>query len=109
MKDFVIPEPKVKPAPIDNTGLVTEFRSRGGMIVHVLPTQYHRGVTFAFIAHKPSRVEMASAVQHRADVFTKKQGTKNAIEHFNAGKTIVLPLRSCIRPSDVLKTLTYYL
>ncbi len=109
MPDYVIPEPKVKPVPIDNTDLVNAFRLKGGMIVHVNPTKYHRGVTFAFIAHKSSRVEVASAVQHRADVFTKKMGTKNAIEHFNQGKTMVLPLRSGIHPIDVLKSMTYYL
>lgn len=86
------PNPEPKPEPIDNTELVEQFRAEGGRIYHALP--YHsgrRGVTFAFKV-KGGRVEFATAVQHRNDTFTKKIGTKTAIEHFHAGKTVFLPL-----------------
>jgi hypothetical protein len=86
----IIPTPKPKPEPIDNTQLVKDFRSMGGRILHCHPAFKRRGITFAFV-QKGSRIEVATAVQHRSDDFTKKIGTKVAIEHFNKGKTIFLP------------------
>lgn len=77
---------------IDNTELVETFRSEGGRLYHARPYgSGRRGVTFAFKI-KGSRVEFATAVQHRNDTFTKKIGTKTAIDHFHAGKTVLLPL-----------------
>lgn len=89
--NFFIPvkEPRLR---IDNTKLVEDFRLKGGKILHVhsdMPDG--RGMTLAFIA-KSGRVEVATSVQHRNDSFTKKIGTKLAIEHFIAGKTINLPI-----------------
>ncbi len=77
--------------PIDNTAIVEAFRLGGGRLFHALPSKNRRGVTFAYVVKK-SRVEIATGVQHRHDPFTKKVGTKNAIEHFLAGHTIHLPL-----------------
>ena len=71
---------KVKPEPINNTDLVNKFRAEGGGIFHVRPVFSRRGVTIAYRL-KSSRVEFATAVQHGADDFTKKIGTKTAIEH----------------------------
>lgn len=94
---LVIPAAAAKPDPIDNTALVTDFRAKGGLVVHIRPKRnpytgkWKRGGTFAFIT-KGSRMEVSSALQHSADSFSKKVGTKTAIEHFNAGKTIHLPL-----------------
>ena len=82
-----------KPEPINNTERVTAFRARGGRIVHLQSFKGGHGMTVAFIP-KNSRVELATSVQHRNDSFTKKIGTMLAIEHFNAGKTIVLPLNT---------------
>lgn len=84
-----------KPEPIDNTDAVAAFRAEGGHIVHQLPVRlgngsWTRGVTFAFKL-KGGRVQIATAVQHRADVFTKKIGTKTALEHFYDGQVITLP------------------
>lgn len=94
-----------KPEPINNTELVAAFREEGGSILHIRPREYAnlrtRGLTVAFKL-KSGRVELATAVQHRADDFTKKVGTKTAIEHFHAGKTVTLPLRG-ERPIDNLK------
>ena len=87
---LVLPTPKTKPEPIDNTSLVNEFRASGGQILHVPPRQNRRGVTAAFRILN-SRIELATAVQHRADTFTKKIGTRTAIEHFHSGRTIFLP------------------
>jgi len=96
MNALTAPIKEEKPAPIDNSELVKKFREEGGQIIHIRPHRYvsgrvSRGVTVAFRVKK-SRVEIATAVQHRDDDFTKKIGTKTAIEHFNAGKTIFLPI-----------------
>lgn len=90
-----------KPEPINNTDRVLAFRADGGQILHRRPMFGSRGMTMAFKLKK-GRVEIATAVQHRADDFTKKVGTKTAIGHFQDGKTVMLPLRST-RPIDCLK------
>lgn len=105
---------KPKPAVIDNTALVTEFREKGGRILHIpsdrpvwLGGKVRRGLTAAFIV-KSGRIEIATGVQHRSDDFTKKVGTKTAIEHFNEGKTIHLPLRGkTVNFSELANALTW--
>lgn len=84
------PEIAPKPPRIDNTEAVELFRAEGGNIVHCHPTRNRRGVTFAYKV-RSGHIEFATAVQHRNDTFTKRIGTKTAIEHFNAGKTVNLP------------------
>jgi hypothetical protein len=103
-KVVYIPVAKPKPEPIDNTALVEAFRAEGGRILHIPSERSHggrvyRGLTAAFKI-KSGRIEIATGVQHRNDEFTKKVGTRTAIEHFNAGKTIHLPLRG--------KTIDFY-
>lgn len=91
---------------INNTEIVEAFRTEGGMILHFRPwrmnrnSQYTRGMTVAF-KRFGSRVEVATAVQHRNDTFSKKLGTKTAIEHFKAGKTVTLPVSSKGAVSDL--------
>lgn len=109
MTGFVVPAPKPKPDPIDNTELVEAFRALGGGILHLQPKYGRRGITIAFVAHKSSRIEFATAVQHRSDTFTKKQGTKNAIEHFNNGQTVFLPIQKHVEPVDFFQTMACYL
>lgn len=79
---------------IDNTESVSAFRGLGGRILHIRPDKNNqrrkRGVTFAFI-HRGNRVEFSTALQHGHDEFTKKIGTKVALEHFQQGKTVTLP------------------
>jgi len=92
-----------KPEPIDNTQLVTDFRTNGGQIFHVRPDKFgRRGTTFAFV-QRGRRFELATAVQHSSDDFTKKLGTKTAIEHFNNGKTIFVPLKPLQEPLHLLR------
>lgn len=96
----------VKPEPIDNTELVLGFRAEGGHIFHVRPRRRHdnsvtRGMTVAYKI-KSGRIEMATSVQHRSDAFTKKIGTKTAIEHFRAEKTVCVPIRSAY-PAEMLQ------
>ena len=99
-------QPQVaRPEPINNTELVHQFRLDGGKIIHMRPRLispgfWSRGMTVAF-KPKGSRVEISTAVQHRHDTFTKKIGTKLAIEHFIAGKTIFLPSRKDYLVDDI--------
>lgn len=95
---YVIPAPKPKPEPINNNTLVQEFRLRGGHLLHFRPTNISgirktRGMTLAFVV-KSGHIEIATAVQHRGDDFTKKIGTKTAITHFIDGQTVNIPLRT---------------
>lgn len=87
---------KEKPEPIDNTELVDVFRAVGGQILHIPPRTFlnrpsTKGMTLAYI-RKGQRVELATAVTHRADQFCKKNGTKVAIEHFNTGRHVTIPV-----------------
>lgn len=75
---------------INNAILVDEFRAEGGKIVHIRPTDRRRGITIAF-KERSGHIEIATAVTHRSDTFTKKIGTKTAIEHFKAGRVVTLP------------------
>lgn len=91
-----------KPPRFDNKDLVTQFRAGGGQILHIRPqraglrairkTGWTRGMTIVFI-QRTGRIEVATSIAHRHDSFTKKTGTKMAIEHFLAGKTIFFPVR----------------
>lgn len=107
----LIPAENNQPEPVNNTELVRVFAEQGGKLLHLRPRQLHngtwtRGMTVAFKV-KGGRVELATAVQHRNDTFTKKLGTRTAIEHFNAGKTVHFPMRS--NKSNVLSDLSYAL
>jgi hypothetical protein len=75
---------------IDNTELVSTFHAEGGRVVHVRPDHGKRSMTVAYKL-KGSRIEFATSVQNRHDTFTKKIGTKLAIEHFHQGKTVIFP------------------
>jgi hypothetical protein len=102
-----------RPDPIDNSELVERFRAEGGQIVHIIPKkllggQYTRGITVAF-KRKSGHIEMATAVQHRNDTFTKKMGTKTAIEHFDAGRTVSLPAGPVSRHYSTAKAIKDYI
>lgn len=81
-----------KAEPIDNTALVEAFRKKGGHILHLPPNKRRqRGGTVAFLI-RGNRMELATALTHPNDTFARKFGTKTAIEHFEAGRTVFLPL-----------------
>jgi len=107
----VVFEPKAKPDPINNTDLITRFRAEGGGIFHVRPEgDRKRGITVAY-KDKGSRIEFSTSVQHRADTFSKKIGTKLAIEHFDGGHTVVVPFnrsRGWQSPAQLLKVMLGY-
>ncbi len=97
-----------KPTPINNTELVESFRDEGGKIVHLREQGTLRGVTFAYKL-KGKRIELATAVTHTVDTFTKKVGTKTAIEHFRAGSVIVLPVRNPKNINNALRNMVRFL
>lgn len=97
-----------KKEPINNTDRVASFRDLGGRVLHLRPSALLRGTTIAYI-DRGTRVEFATSVQHGADVFDKKTGTKVAIEHFFGGKTVVLPKSSKSRTGDVFKNFKWAL
>lgn len=47
-------------------------------------------IGYRFIGY--SVVEIATAICHKGDTFTKKVGTKKVIENFQAGNTILVPV-----------------
>lgn len=102
------PELPAKPVKqhIDNTELVTRFRAEGGGLFHIRPRRHEdRGMTVAFKL-KNSRLTFSTAVQHRSDSFTKKIGTKTAIEHFDAGQTVTIPITKR-QTSELIEMLSY--
>lgn len=79
---------------IDNTALVEDFRAEGGQITHIhVRNPKARSMSLAF-KDLGSRIELATSVTHRNDTFTKKIGTKVALEHFSSGKTVFIPRSS---------------
>jgi hypothetical protein len=97
-----------KKEPINNTELVATFRSLGGRVMHLRPTDRRRGFTVAYV-EKNNRVSFATSVQHTADTFDKKTGTKTAIEAYFEGRAVVLPKISGFRASDMFHQLSWVL
>jgi hypothetical protein len=100
---FTPKAPKVK---INNTN---SLREQGLSVVHFntnfLDTHITRPVTIVYKMKNRNVIEMATAVCHSADIFTKKVGTKTAIQNFYEGKTIMLPYFKDSRPSDFIQSL----
>jgi len=98
---------------INNSGILADTGIR---IMHFLP-QYgvyskdyynhfpkvlrRRGMTVAYIA-TGGLVEVATAVCHPRDTFTKKVGTKLAVEAFLAGQTVLLPVEKGVTPQNAV-------
>lgn len=84
-------QPKIR---INNSELLAENPEIG--IVHINPhVDGGRGVTIAYRKpnmKNPKILEIATAVLHNSDSFTKKIGTRTAIEYFVAGRTINVPV-----------------
>lgn len=94
--------PAKEPVPrIDNTSLLHESGLR---IIHFPPDMTRRegsaarkGFTVAYRPHDDKSggktvVEISTSLCKRGDTFSKKMGTKTAVENFLKGKTIFVPL-----------------
>ena len=89
---------------INNSQAVQDFRREGGGILHMRPEfDQDRGLTLAFKVGR-RHVQVATALQHKADNFTKKIGTKLALERFANGQSITLPLTNPKDAVFMLKT-----
>lgn len=87
-------EPKEK---INNTELLKET---GLKIVHINNIEQNRhyesivlrSMTIAYQQINRSHIKLATSVCHKSDEFSKKRGTKVAVENFKKGNTIIVPI-----------------
>jgi len=87
----IVTRPETKPAAKINNAEI--LKKHGLKIMHFRPTDHHAGMTIAFQQSNRNVIEVATAVVHPFDTFTKKVGTKLAAENFIAGHTAFLPIR----------------
>lgn len=87
---------KTKKEVINNAKLLEESGLR---VVHILPINDYPGVSHGgmTIAYRPTArgmrtVEISTSVCSPRDTWTRKNGTKLAIEHFLAGHTLRIPV-----------------
>lgn len=89
-------EKKASGIGIDNSDLLKETGLR---VIHLNPKMgsydgpNHNGMTIAFrvTGRNSNTIEIATAVNHPKDSFTKKIGTKLAVERFKSGRTVHVP------------------
>lgn len=90
-------EKRVKHERINNA---ERLKASGLRIVHILPRNngnlYPRdrlGMTVAYrpVFRRPSVIEVSTALCRKGDVFSRKMGTKTAIENFQNGHTVFIP------------------
>lgn len=86
-----------------------EAQTVGILITHARATKGKGGVTIAYRKmneHKNCRmVEVATAYCSPQDIFSKKIGTRKALDNFLAGKTIMVPARRKDNDDAIVLTL----
>lgn len=86
-----------------------EAQTVGILIVHAMGIKNKGGVTIAYRKmneHKNCRmVEVAVAYCSPQDIFSKKIGTRKALDNFLTGKTIMVPARRKDNDDGVVLTL----
>ena len=78
----------------------------GLKIVHVrgrFPGDHDITVAYKPPLHEGHSFEIATAITHPKDTFTKKIGTKTAIENFQAGRAVRVPDNDSIGPVAVIR------
>ena len=81
-------------------------------VVHFRPAEeYHNGMTVAFktVGRNAKVIEVATALVHPLDKFTRKIGTRTAVEAFLSGRTILLPIPTFLRKESPVNVLRFYL
>ena len=74
---------------INNTQLLADTGLR---VIHRVPMETHgRGMTIAFRPTTKPVVEISTAILKNGDTFSKKMGTKTAVENFQKGRTVFVP------------------
>lgn len=78
---------QTEPDPRNNGELLADH---GLKLVHIRPENDFRGrgMTVAFREVNKNVIEIATAIVHTNDTFTKKVGARLAIENFIAGRTV---------------------
>lgn len=93
-----------KPEPINNKKLL---ETSGVRVVHTQGMFGGRRVTVAY--KQPfgpgGVIEISTAIANPHDVFSKKEGTKLAVERFLAGKTITVPDNDRIGAVATIRTM----
>lgn len=98
---------------VDENVNISDFLAAKGLrLVHIRPngSDYsvlkHRGMTVIWQRVNTNVVQIATAVVHPNDQFTKRTGALVAIQHWLDGKTCYLPIH---RKNNVAQTLRYLL
>lgn len=102
-KDIVTAEPTPELPPNGELLKANELR-----VMHFRPNRTHRGFTIAYKRKNRNVVEIATSIVHTNDTFTKKVGTRLAVEAFVAGRTTYLPIPSGCKQTDLTHALFYY-
>jgi hypothetical protein len=79
-------------------------------VVHIHPSQYRktRGMTIAYQQVNRNVLEIATSIVHPFDTFTKKTGTRLAVEAFVAGRTTYIPIRHEFDKNKAINSLRFY-
>jgi hypothetical protein len=86
-RDIVTAEPVIEDTR--NNGEL--LKEHGLKVVHIRPDSdvfAGRGMTVAYRDVNRNVIEIATAIVHTTDTFTKKIGTRIAVENFIAGRTV---------------------
>lgn len=109
MTDRVI-NSKPKKEHIDNSKLLADS---GLKIVHINNNRgadtTFRAMTVAYEQINKSHLKISTAVTHRSDTFTKKLGTRVAIQNFEKGNVIVVPIQRYGSIADQLRGMFGYI
>lgn len=82
-------------------------KETGISIVHIFNEDHPKGgITVAFRKHMPEHsstnmVQFSVAVCSKKDTFQRKEGTLLALESFNKGDTVSLPLSDGVKDEDL--------
>jgi hypothetical protein len=88
----IVTQPEPTPTVEPNNGELLKLHEL--KIIHFRPTDNRNGMTIAFKQANRNVIEVATSIVHPFDTFTKKVGTRLAIEAFVGGRTAFLPIRN---------------
>lgn len=93
---------------INNTTLLA---ASGLRVVHFLPQRLNtatgrgEGLTVAYrpVVKRPTVIEISTTVCRKGDTFSRKMGTRGAVENFQAGRTVFVPTMGDVGPVQSLR------
>jgi hypothetical protein len=103
----ILTTPETAKTPEPNNG---EMLVKHGLrVMHFRPNEHQAGMTVAYQQTNRNTIQVATAIVHPFDTFTKKVGTRLAIDNFVGGQTAYLPIRRAYGVRlGVTDTLRYY-